>query len=396
MSMNRYCKAALTGLLLVSMLSAAGCGSQAPAHTITVICKSQDSYWDATKLAAQDAGEEMNLNVIYEAPEREDSGEQYRMISEAIAAGTDAIVLAPVEADAFNDVLKEASAAGIPVLTIDSDVSYPGRSSCISTQNVSAAAIAGRYAVSLLEDGDTVGVISHAKTSPTAQERTRGFVAEILGTSEDKNDAPQPGGEPGKAEGNPGEGGNPGGSEENSGSDAGSNTEGGSGEDTGNSAPEAPAAKAAPSGGKGLTLLEPVDCGGDSIVSRDSAIKMIRDNPEIDLIYATNQPGTAGVCEAVATLVENGEIEAGQVKVVGFDYFGDSYGTNAYTYVTSGVLSGVIAQNPYNMGYLGVRYAEKLINGEDVAAAVDTGATLITAENIDDEDIQWLVDPTHK
>ncbi|MBQ8927222.1 MAG: substrate-binding domain-containing protein [Oscillospiraceae bacterium] len=396
--MNRYCKAALTGMLLLSMLGTAGCGSgsQTPAHTITVICKSQDSYWDATKLGAQDAGEEMNLNVIYEAPEREDSAEQYRMISEAISAGTDAIVLAPVEPDAFNDVLQQATAAGIPVLTIDSDVSYADRASCISTQNVSAAAIAGRYAVSLLEDGDTVGIISHAVSSQTAQERTSGFIGEVMGTSSNTpGDAPKEGGDaPQPQEGEGGGEAQP---------EGGDQPAEGGGENADQPAdgslpiPDAPAARALPEGSaSGFKLLQPVDCGGDTVVSRDSAMQMIRDNPDLDLIYATNQPGTAGVCEAVATMIADGEIEAGQIKVVGFDYFGDSYGTNAYTYVTSGVLNGVIAQNPYNMGYLGVRYAEKLVNSEDVAATVDTGAALITADNINDDDIQWLVDPTHK
>ena len=45
------------------------------------------------------------------------------------------------------------------------------------------------------------------------------------------------------------------------------------------------------------------------------------------------------------------------------------------------------------MGYLGVRYAKKLIEGDIVPSIVDTGATYVEAANLNDADIQWLLDP---
>ncbi|MBQ3816257.1 MAG: extracellular solute-binding protein, partial [Clostridia bacterium] len=46
-----------------------------------------------------------------------------------------------------------------------------------------------------------------------------------------------------------------------------------------------------------------------------------------------------------------------------------------------GVLDGVIAQNPYNMGYFGVRYVYKTLTNQEIQPTVDTGATLITIDN---------------
>ncbi|HAJ98156.1 MAG TPA: ABC transporter substrate-binding protein, partial [Ruminococcus sp.] len=88
-----------------------------------------------------------------------------------------------------------------------------------------------------------------------------------------------------------------------------------------------------------------------------------------------------GVCEAVEELGL-----ADTIQVVGFDAY-----DGAMARLGSGVLDGVIVQNPYNMGYLGVRYAVKCLNQEQITHIVDTGVTLVTKSNMNDEDVQWLL-----
>ena len=115
----------------------------------------------------------------------------------------------------------------------------------------------------------------------------------------------------------------------------------------------------------------------------NNTLDYIKENPDLKLIYTTNLPGTMGACQAIEELGK-----ANDVTLVGFDAF-----EGAGAYIESGVLDAVVTQNPYNMGYLGVRYARKLLRGEAVAKQVDTGATLVTADNLHDEDIQFLLDP---
>ena len=127
-------------------------------------------------------------------------------------------------------------------------------------------------------------------------------------------------------------------------------------------------------------------CYEADINSREDLERIFSEHPDIKVIYAPNQPGTVGACEAIDELGR-----ADDITLVGFDYF-----DGADAYIQSGVLDAVIAQNPYNMGYLGVRYAKRLLDGDTIAASVDTGATLITADNLQDADIRWLIDPTGK
>ena len=160
---------------------------------------------------------------------------------------------------------------------------------------------------------------------------------------------------------------------------------------TSGSVPQQAAAEAIPgleksngsSGKSGLRVLESKNGESNVQQSREAAVQLIKENPDLKLIYTTNLPGTMGACQAIEELGK-----ANDVMLVGFDCF-----DGAAAYIESGVLDAVVTQNPYNMGYLGVRYARKLLRGEAVAKQVDTGATLITADNLHDEDIQFLIDP---
>ncbi|MBR3629162.1 MAG: substrate-binding domain-containing protein [Oscillospiraceae bacterium] len=322
--MNRKIAAVIAGVLLAGLLP--GCSAQQKAEQpdIYVICKSKDSYWDTTRWGAVDAGEEMGLNVYYEAPETEaDLDVQIKMIQDAIAAGADAIVVAPLDTDALNNVLRDANLQGIPVLTIDSDVSYAGRAVCVSTQNLSAGAIAAREAAELLHAKGEVGVICHKADAQTAKERMGGFVTELDGNVVDSDGYPE------------------------------------------------------------ISVVDVKYCEGDIERSKEGTKQLIEEHPDLKLVYATNQPGTVGACQAIEELGL-----ADQITLVGFDYF-----QGADIYITHGVLDGVMTQNPYNMGYLGVRYAKKLIDGTAVPSIVDTGATYVNAANLNDADIQWLLNP---
>jgi len=56
-------------------------------------------------------------------------------------------------------------------------------------------------------------------------------------------------------------------------------------------------------------------------------------------------------------------------------------------------LVGLIAQDPYRMGYDGIKTALAASKGEKVEAHVDTGANLITKENMGGARAQELLNP---
>jgi ribose transport system substrate-binding protein len=67
---------------------------------------------------------------------------------------------------------------------------------------------------------------------------------------------------------------------------------------------------------------------------------------------------------------------SGKILVVGFDA-----NPNAAAAVLAGDMAATVAQNPKNMGRLGVENALKVKHGEKIEAIIDTGTVLVTKEN---------------
>ena len=371
--MRRHTKSLLALTLALAVLPLTGCKRENRAdydddvqrnYNIYVITKSTESYWDAVKVGALEAGEELGVTVHYDCPQWENEEgiqKQKDIINNAIASGADAIVLASIDSDALNDTLRLATQNGVQVLTIDSDVSYPGKASFVGTQNETASSIAARYAAELLgEEGGDVAVVAHMMGTPTQVTRTNGFVNTIDGEIpevEQEVIETQPA------------------------TDAEGNIIEGEFEEV---------VKEVSSGGgdayPNINVIEIAQGEGDVEKSKQLAKELIENNPNLKLIYATNQSGNVGVCQAVEELGVQDTIQ-----VVAFDAYDGAIGK-----INSGVLDGVIVQNPYNMGYLGVRYAVKCIENQTIAHVVDTGVTLVTKSNMNDEDVQWLLSDKSK
>lgn len=103
----------------------------------------------------------------------------------------------------------------------------------------------------------------------------------------------------------------------------------------------------------------------------------------IDGIYACNESTTFGMLRA---LQEGGW--AGKVKYVGFDA-----SAKLIEALGAGQINGLIVQNPFKMGYLVVKTVVDKLNGKDVEKRIDTGATLVTKENMDQPEIKDLLHP---
>ena len=58
-----------------------------------------------------------------------------------------------------------------------------------------------------------------------------------------------------------------------------------------------------------------------------------------------------------------------------------------------GELMGLVLQNPFKMGYLGVRTAVAHLHGEQIEKIIDTGVRIATPENMNDPEIKQLLAP---
>jgi len=123
--------------------------------------------------------------------------------------------------------------------------------------------------------------------------------------------------------------------------------------------------------GTAFEILEVVYSEGDAAKSQEMATNFITEG--VVALFGTNEGCTVGVGNAIAA-----EGEDCAVLGVGFDK-----SDAILNLVAAGELVATTAQNPYNMGYYGIKTAiEFLTNGTTEFENVDTGVTMLTAEYI--------------
>jgi ribose transport system substrate-binding protein len=104
-------------------------------------------------------------------------------------------------------------------------------------------------------------------------------------------------------------------------------------------------------------------------------------HPDIKGIFAANEAGTIGVIQALKT-----KNKIGQVKVVGFDA-----ASNEVKALQAGEINALIVQDPFKMGYEGVKAAMMSKEGESVQKRIDTGVYVVTRENLNLPEIKRLI-----
>jgi len=103
----------------------------------------------------------------------------------------------------------------------------------------------------------------------------------------------------------------------------------------------------------------------------------------LDGIFTSNESATAGMLLALQDIGK-----AGSVTFVGFDY-----SASFIEPLRAGQIHGFVAQNPINMGYLGVKTMVDHLQGKPVSEVVDTGVVLVTPDSFDEPEIQAVIDP---
>lgn len=165
-------------------------------------------------------------------------------------------------------------------------------------------------------------------------------------------------------------------------------------------------------GGKGNVIVVKYSQGSASTTNRENgfADTIAKEFPDIKII--DSQYGMATVETALATtedmLTRNADVQGlfacnastsvgamralmGQnrteIKMVGFD--AEQALVKA---LREGVIDSFVVQNPYKMGYEGVKAAIGAIKGQPQPKRIDTGATIVTGQNMDEKDIKALLE----
>lgn len=108
--------------------------------------------------------------------------------------------------------------------------------------------------------------------------------------------------------------------------------------------------------------------------SRQKTVDMLMRNKGVTGLFAVNQPTTVGAYKAL----QNQEL-LGKVKMVGFD--SDPVLLEG---IESGGVEALVVQNPYAIGYEGVKIVVEAIEGKEVSAQVPIESMIVDRENLEE------------
>ena len=307
------------------VLGVAGCGERkaetGPARVkIAVIPKgTTHSFWKAIHAGALKAAQEMDVDVIWQGPHKEDDRQmQIQVVQNFISRAVDAIVLAPLDDRALAVPVAGAVKRGIPVIVIDSGLQGDAHSSFVATDNKAGGKLCAKRLCELIGGKGKVIMMRYAEGSASTANREQGFLDGV------KEYGPE------------------------------------------------------------IEFLSTSQYAGATIEKGfQSAQNLLNRFADVDAIFCPNESSTQGMLRALQT-----SGRAGKLTFVGFDS-----NETLLKAMRDGEIQGLALQSPFNMGYLGVITAVKVIKGEPVETRVDTGVMMLTPDNMDEPAMVDLVNP---
>ena len=122
-------------------------------------------------------------------------------------------------------------------------------------------------------------------------------------------------------------------------------------------------------------ILQEVDGWGDQEKSMNAIAPALVADPDVDVIFAINDPSAMGCVNAI----EQATVELEKdIAVYGVDGNPD-----AKMMIKNGQMEGTGSQSPNTLGFDSMVAAFKILSGEDVEHKIDVDTFLITAENVD-------------
>ena len=168
--------AAILGLSALA-ISAAGCNRAATATKIAVIPKStNDTFWVLVHEGAQKGADESHMAIDWDGPAREsDTDVEIRLLSDMLAKGAEAVVIAPQDAKALAEPIRNAHRT-MPVVVMDSAVDTDDYTAFVATDNKEGGRLAGREMIKLLgPEGGKVVMLRNDPASASTMDREDGF-----------------------------------------------------------------------------------------------------------------------------------------------------------------------------------------------------------------------------
>jgi len=134
-------------------------------------------FWQSVHAGARKAAAELDVELIWKGPLSEaDRESQINLVQDLITQRVDGLALAPSDSQALVGVVREAKAAGIPIVIYDSGLEGSDFASFVATDNVNGGRLAARRLGQKLNGTGNVIVLRYMPGSQSTEDRERGFL----------------------------------------------------------------------------------------------------------------------------------------------------------------------------------------------------------------------------
>jgi ribose transport system substrate-binding protein len=276
-------------------------------------------FWKAIHAGAIKASRELDVDIIWKGPLKEDDREeQVQVVETFISSQVDAIVLAPLDDRALIMPVREALAQNIPTIIIDSDLQEDFHVSFVATDNYKGGTLAGERMGELLGGTGKLVVLRYQEGSASTMAREAGFLDTV------KSKYP------------------------------------------------------------GIEILSDNQYAGATTETAQNVVENLLNRFDgLDAFFSPNESSTFGSLRAI----QDAGL-AGKIVFIGFDS-----SAKLIEAMENGEIQGLVLQNPFKMGYMGVKTAYEHLKGGQVEKHIDTGVEIATPENMNDPEIQQLLKP---
>jgi ribose transport system substrate-binding protein len=135
-----------------------------------------------TKAAELTKAGPYKVELMYVGSVASDIAEQVKVMEDAMSAGAEAVGISCNEPTGCKDVIDKAMAAGVPVMTWDSDSPESARFTYYGTENYEGGKAAAELLKKALPDGGKVALLSGVPGAANLEARIKGFQDGIAGT----------------------------------------------------------------------------------------------------------------------------------------------------------------------------------------------------------------------
>lgn len=184
----KFSKLALAFAFGAALASGAQAADDDGKYSVFLITMDQiDQHWVRMNDGAQKAANELgNIDLTWMAPDIKDDSKQIEVVNNAVAGGADVIMIAANGPTAISSSLKEANAAGVKIIYVDSPADFPALKT-LATNNMAAGETAGKTLLKHLNDkGITegrIGIIGVNAATNSTVSREMGFRTAFANTN---------------------------------------------------------------------------------------------------------------------------------------------------------------------------------------------------------------------